>query len=84
MIVRWRGDVALGDRSVVAALYGVSDRSVRRYCTPIDYDGETRRALYDIVAAEEHLDAVLPRPARTAAARRARLAQLAQRPGGVR
>lgn len=62
VIVRWRGDRALADREGVAALYEVSQRTVRRYCQPIDYDPETRRALYDVLACEELLAGVLPRP----------------------
>lgn len=66
MIVRWRGDRALADREGVAALYEVSRRTVRRYCEPIDYDPETGRALYDVLACEELLAGVLPRPDRRA------------------
>ncbi len=77
MIVRWRGDRALADRECVAALYEVSERSVRRYCEPVDYDGETRRALYDVLACEEPLAVVLPRPQATAIARATRAARLA-------
>lgn len=62
MIVRWRGDRALADREGVAVLYEVSERTVRRYCSPIDYDAETRRALYDVLACEQPLAGVLPRP----------------------
>jgi len=69
VIVRWRGDRALADRQGVATVFGVSQRSVRRYCQPIDYDAETRRALYDVLACEELLAEVIPRPERSAAAR---------------
>lgn len=69
MIVRWRGDRALADREGVAAVYSVSVRTVRRYCEPCDYDPATRRALYDVLACEDLLAGVLPRPARSAAAR---------------
>jgi hypothetical protein len=72
VIVRWRGDRALADREGMATVYGVSDRTVRRYCEPVDYDGPTRRALYDVLAWEETLTAILPRYARTAAFQAAR------------
>lgn len=73
MIIRWRGDRALADREGVATVYGVSQRTVRRYCTPIDYDGDTRRALYDVLACEEPLAGVIPRPAESWSTRVARL-----------
>ncbi len=76
MIVRWRGDRALADRAGMAAVYGVSERTVRRYCTPVDYDGPTRRALYDVLAWEETLTAILPRYARTTAFQLARRSML--------
>lgn len=81
MIVRWRGDRVLADREGMALVYEVSQRTVRRYCTPIDYDGETRRALYDVLTWEQALSAVVPRPV----AVRARLAGFGlARPGGGR
>ncbi len=85
MIVRWRGDQALADRAGVASIYQVSQRTVRRYCQPVDYDRETRRALYDVLACEELLAEVIPRPERTAdaVARRRRFLE-ARRYGGVR
>lgn len=73
MIVRWRGDRALADREGMAAVYGVSQRTVRRYCVPVDYDGPTRRALYDVLAWEESLGEVVARPAESFAFRLARL-----------
>lgn len=75
MIVKWRGDRALADREGVAAVFEVSQRTVRRYCTPCDFDADSRRALYDVLACEQALAQVIPRPARTAAAqaRRRRL-----------
>lgn len=81
MIVRWRGDRALADREAVAAVYKVSQRSVRRYCLPCDYDPESRRALYDLLGCEEPLAAVIARPATTAQARqlRARRLEVARR-----
>lgn len=85
MIVRWRGDRALADREGIAGIYRVSQRSVRRYCQPADYDGETRRALYDVLACGEALGEVIPRPERTAEAveRRRRFLE-ARRYGGAR
>lgn len=81
MIVRWRGDRALADAEGVAAVFSVSQRTVRRHCQPIDYDGDTRRALYDVFACEQALDAVLPRPARTAEAQAQRRLMLAMQRG---
>ncbi len=85
MIVRWRGDRALGDRAAVAGIFKVSARTVRRYCAPVDYDRETRRALYDVLACEELLADVIPRPEQTAeaVARRRRFLE-ARRFGGAR
>jgi len=84
VIVRWRGDRALADREGVAGVFRVSQRTVRRYCQPVDYDGETRRALYDVLACEELLAEVIPRPERTAeaVARRRRFLE-ARRHGGA-
>ena len=81
MIVRWRGDRPLADREGVAAVYQVSQRSVRRYCLPRDYDPESRRALYDLLDCEEQLSAVVARPQTTAQARtlRARRLEVARR-----
>ncbi len=76
MIVRWRGDRALADREGVAAVYEVSQRTVRRYCTPCDYDSASRRALYDVLGCEEKLAAVVGRPETTAAARALRARRL--------
>ncbi len=73
MIVRWRGDQALADREGMATVYGISQRTVRRYCTPVDYDGPTRRALYDVLAWEEVLGQVCPRTRVTPSMRLARL-----------
>lgn len=79
MIVRWRGDVPLSDRAGVAGLYRVSERTVRRYCTPVDTDTTTRRALYDVLACEDVLAAVIPRPERSAGAQARRRAFLERR-----
>jgi hypothetical protein len=79
VIVRWRGDRALADREGVAGIFHVSTRSVRRYCQPIDYDSETRRALYDVLACEEVLAEVIPRPERSVEAQRRRRRMLEAR-----
>jgi hypothetical protein len=81
VIIRWRGDQALADREGVAGVFRVSARTVRRYCTPVDYDGPTRRALYDVLACEEILADVIPRPERTAQAQERRRRFLAARRG---
>jgi hypothetical protein len=69
MMVRWRGDHALADREGIAAVYGVSVRTVRRWCQPVDYDQVSRRALYDVLGCEEQLAEVIARPESTAQAR---------------
>lgn len=79
MIVVWRGDVPLCDRAGVAGLYRVSERTVRRYCTPVDTDKATRRALYDVLACEDVLAGVIPRPERSADAQARRRAFLERR-----
>lgn len=79
MIVRWRGDRALADRAGVAGIFKVSTRTVRRYCQPIDYDAQTRRALYDVLVCEELLAEVIPRPERTVEAQARRRRFLAAR-----
>lgn len=79
MRIRWEGDVCLGDRAAIAELYGVSERTVARYCPPVHEHpptgpGSVQRE-YDAIAAAEHLAGVAPRPQRTAAAlRRTRVA----------
>lgn len=77
MIIRWRGDRVLADREGVAAVYEVSERTVRRYCQPADFDPGTRRALYDVLDCEAPLAEVNARPAMTVQARQARLRALA-------
>jgi hypothetical protein len=72
VIVRWRGDRALADREGMATVYGLSERTVRRYCTPVDYDPSTRRALYDVLAWEETLAQLFPRPKESPAMQMAR------------
>lgn len=76
MITRWRGDRALADKEMIAELYQVSQRTVRRYCQPCDYDPGTRRALYDVLACEQQLAGVTGRPATTAQARALRQRRL--------
>lgn len=86
MFLRWDGDRPLADRALVAALYDVSTRTVRRHCRPVGHEPRTGRprghggiALYDAFAAGEQLAAVTARPARTVAALRERLNQLTVR-----
>lgn len=83
MITRWVGERFLADRRALAGLYGVSDRTVRRYCRPVEYDTDTDVALYDAFAAEHTLAGVVGRPERTAAATRARVAAAAARARGT-
>lgn len=84
MILRWEGDRVLADVEMVARLYEVSVRTVRRHCRPVRYTpraGEPRGsggvALYDALAAgtPEQLGSVAPRPERTLAALRYRAAE---------
>jgi len=70
MHLRWEGDHPLADRTMIAALYQVSERTVRRHCTPIDHNaragqprGEAGIAWYDALAAGDALAQVAPRPA---------------------
>ncbi len=80
MHLRWEGDTPLADADMLAAIYGVSTRTVRRYCTPArrlpPAGPGTVQALYDVfaVADNERFAAVAPRPERTAARIRAALA----------
>lgn len=83
MIARWVGDRFLADRGAVAGLYGVSERTVRRRCQPVEYDEATGVALYDAFAAETTLAGVVGRPERTAAATRARVAAAAAKARGA-
>lgn len=75
MYLRWDGNRPLADREMVAALYEVSERTVRRHCRPTLHEpraGQPRGtgglALYDALAAAAMLADVAPRPARTVAA----------------
>lgn len=78
MNLAWEGGRAVADREMLAALYEVSERSVRRHCVPLEYTarrgvrwGGTVR--YDVLAAGEQLAEVASRPARAAVAKRFRL-----------
>jgi hypothetical protein len=68
--IRWDGDQPLADREMLAALYEVSERTVRRHCQPVDRDvragqprGDGGVAWYDAFAAGDALAGVAPRPA---------------------
>jgi len=69
MLLRWETGRAVADREMLAEIYEVSDRTVRRYCTPVRHEVRRRGgiALYDVLDAGVHLQGVAPRPARTAA-----------------
>lgn len=74
MLLRWENRRAVADREMLASIYEVSDRTVRRYCTPVRHEarrGQPRGrggvALYDVLDAGVHLQGVAPRPARVAA-----------------
>lgn len=82
---------------MIAALYEVSIRSVRRYCTPATYQPRTIRpgspsppvrggtALYDALTAAADLDGIAPRPARTVTALSYRFNRAGQpRPSSLR
>lgn len=79
MILIWEGETALADADMLAILYEVSTRTVRRHCRPVRYEprpgrprGHGGRALYDAVAAADALTGVAARPERTLAALRSR------------
>ena len=73
MISRERNGRLEGDSRMVAKLYRVSPRSVRRHCTTVGYQDGV--AMYDVVTCEEPLKKVVPRPGQTAAAVRVREAE---------
>ncbi len=81
MILIWEDDRPLADAPMLAALYEVSTRTVRRHCTPARYtpkEGGGRGggvALYDAFDAGDQLEGVAPRPERTLAALRYRMNQ---------
>jgi DeoR/GlpR family transcriptional regulator of sugar metabolism len=62
MITQWVGGRLLADRECLAQLLGVSERTIRRRCRPVDYEPQTGRprgvggrALYDAQTAAETL-----------------------------
>lgn len=68
-VIRWvTDDLVLADGDTLARVYEVSKRTVRRYCPVVEYTAG-RVALYDALAAEEHLAGVYPRDRRPAAVR---------------
>ncbi len=77
MILRWVDGRPLADAAMVAALYSVSERSVRRHCRPV-IAGQRGRptaerdtvTFYDALVAADELAGVAPRPERTLAALR--------------
>ncbi len=81
MQLEWDGDRPLADADMIATLYEVSARTVRRHCTPARYtaraggDRGGGRALYDAFAAGAALAGVAPRPDRTLTALRYRVAE---------
>ncbi len=75
MYLVWDNDRPLADREMLAALYHVSERTIRRHCHPISYrprlgnpPGEGGAALYDAFDAAGLLAGIAPRPERTVAA----------------
>lgn len=75
MYLVWDGDRPLGDVEMIAALFEVSARTVRRHCHPVKYrprkglpPGEGGAALFDAFDAAGLLTGVAPRPQRTVAA----------------
>lgn len=79
MYVDWTRDPPLADGEAVAALYEVSQRTVRRHCTPAGHLPQTGmprglcgRTLYDAYAAADQLEGVAPRPGRSLAELRRR------------
>jgi DNA-binding transcriptional MocR family regulator len=81
MMVQWEDDgVLVADKRSVAAIYGVSIRTVERRCTPLRYEaragarrGATGIAIYDALKVADDLEQVQPRAPRTAAGLRARM-----------
>lgn len=74
MYLGWENGVLLADREMIAAVYEVSQRTVRRRCQPVRHQaqaGQPRgvggRALYDAQAAAADLAGVAPRPGRALA-----------------
>jgi hypothetical protein len=82
VILTWDGERPLADADMLASLYEVSPRTVRRHCTPARYlprvglpRGVGGTALYDAIAAGDALAGIAPRPERTLAALRYRAEQ---------
>lgn len=82
MYLTWENETPLADMEMLARLYEVSERTVRRHCQPVRHEPQAGRprhiggkALYDAMAAADQLADVAPRPARTAAALRAQQAR---------
>jgi hypothetical protein len=77
--LEWDGDTPLADAEVIAGMYGVSKRTVRRHCAPVrsarPAGPGSCQALYDAYAAADDLGGVTPRPERTLAAMRVQLAR---------
>ncbi len=76
MKLRWEGETAFADREYVAALYEVSEMTVRRHCRPARYEPRTGpgsgQAMYDVEACAADLEGIAPRPENTLAAIRTR------------
>jgi hypothetical protein len=85
VILIWEDGRPLADGPMLAALYEVSTRTVRRHCVPVRHtprkggDRGGGAALYDAFAAGDQLAGVAPRPERTRAALRFRMIQ--EKPG---
>lgn len=82
MYITWENGRPLADREMVAKLCEVSERTVRRHCTPARREPRTGRTdgrhggggmvLYDAFTAAEDLAGVSPRPGVADALRRLR------------
>lgn len=82
MLLRWDGNRPLADAEMIATLYEVSTRTVRRHCPVVRYEprvgsprGRGGVALYDAFTAGEQLVGVAPRPERTRIALHYRMTQ---------
>jgi hypothetical protein len=88
VILIWEAGRPLADGPMLAELYEVSPRTVRRHCTPVAHTtkkGGGRGggvALYDAFAAGDQLAGVAPRPERTLAALRYRMVHRGTTDGG--
>ena len=84
MHLEWAGETPLADADLLAEVYRVSTRSVRRHCEPArrtDASGAgTGYVLYDAYAAGDSLAGISPRRPRSAAAIRAALERRADEP----